>query len=278
MTAQVHSVPVDVPAAPCEVAVGRAHPRLRGLVLGYSGFRSGIRAPIAHRLLALSYTTVIVDFDSPCGLVTGPRAGATTHGDTAWGHGVSVGLTPDGVAALFGLPMSELTGATVPLSRLLGPRATELPGRLAAEPSWRARYGLLDAVLAESLRAAGTGPAPVVAEAWRRLQRPGPVRVGELAEELGTTRRRLERGFRAHIGLAPKAVARIARFQRAAAQVGLGVPLSAAAAGNGYADQPHLTREIRALAGVTPVQLRALFRHEPLPGAHSFKTGVRAPA
>ncbi|MEV4345676.1 AraC family transcriptional regulator [Actinoplanes sp. NPDC049596] len=274
MVAQVHSVPVESPAAACEVAVGAAHPRLLRHVVGYAGFRSGTREPVAHRLLALAYTTLVIDFDSPSGLVTGPRAEATAWGDSMWGHGVSVGLTPAGVAALLGVPMGELAGETVPLADLIGARATELPGRLAAEPSWAARYKLLDMLLGGVLGPGrafwaadvprATGPDRAVMVAWRRLQRTGAPRIGEVAAELGVSRRNLERGFRRDVGLSPGSVARISRFQRVAGQFGRGMALSAAAADSGYADQAHLTREVRALAGVTPTQLRSLFQHEPL--------------
>ncbi|MEU8818899.1 helix-turn-helix domain-containing protein [Actinoplanes sp. NPDC048796] len=285
MREQVHSVPVGVPVAACEVAVGRPDCRLRGHVIGYSGFRSGARAPIAHRLLAVSSATLIIDFGSASGLVTGPRSEHTTDGDTTWGHGVSVGLTPAGVAALLGVPMGELAGETVALSELMGPNATRLPSRLAAAPDWAARWELLDLILGGALgleapaqgssavpapRAAG--PDPAVVWAWRRLQEAGAPRVEAVAGEVGRGRRRLEREFRRDVGLSPGQVARIARFQRAAAQLGGGAAPAAVAAGNGYADQSHLTREMRVLAGVTPGELRVLFEEA---GARLFKTGGR---
>ncbi|MFF5083876.1 helix-turn-helix domain-containing protein [Actinoplanes sp. NPDC000266] len=271
MTGQVHSVPLDVPALPCEVVVGRSRPALRGLVTGYSGFRSGTRAPVAHRLLALPSATLIIDFASPSGIVTGPRAQAATGGDTTWGEGVSAGLTPAGVAALSGLPMGELAGATVPLSALLGPYATELPGRLAAQPGWESRFDLLEAALGAVFRSRRAGVDRAVAQAWRRLQEDGAPRAGDVAAGLGVTRRWLERAFRRDVGVSPGQVRRIARFQRAAGQFGRGTELSVAAAGNGYVDQAHLSREVRALAGLTPAELRVLFQEA---GAHLYKTGA----
>ncbi|WP_308036520.1 helix-turn-helix domain-containing protein [Actinoplanes sp. DH11] len=88
----------------------------------------------------------------------------------------------------------------------------------------------------------------------------GRVRVGAVAAALGVGRRRLESEFRREIGLTPVAVARIARFQRATNSLAAGTELHRVAADTGYADQPHLTREVRAMSGLTPAVLRATLR------------------
>ncbi|MGH3253004.1 MAG: helix-turn-helix domain-containing protein [Trebonia sp.] len=80
-------------------------------------------------------------------------------------------------------------------------------------------------------------------------------------------RRRLEAGFAREIGLTPKTVARIARFQDAVQVLAAPPGTFAAAAARGYADQPHFNREIRAMAGITPSELRALVQYTgKLPG------------
>lgn len=275
MGAQIHSVPAEVAAGPCEVAVRAPHPRLRPYVLGFSGFRACAGRPIEHLLLPLAAPTLIVDFDSPSGLVTGARETATSRGETTWGHGVSAGLTPLGAAALFGLPMREVIGA-VPLADLLGRAVTSLPGRLGACAGWAERFELLEAVLTARLSDAGPTPDRVVSAAWWRLQRAGSPTVGALAEELGVTRRRLERGFRQHLGLSPATVARIARFQRVVDRLGSGAAPSRAAADSGFADHSHLARETRAMAGLTPTGLAAFLRTPPIMVSHSFKTGGHA--
>ena len=54
----------------------------------------------------------------------------------------------------------------------------------------------------------------------------------------------------AAFGYGPKTLARILRFQRALALARAGTPLAEVAVRSGYADQAHLAREVRALAGV----------------------------
>ncbi|MEQ1503933.1 MAG: helix-turn-helix domain-containing protein [Myxococcota bacterium] len=76
--------------------------------------------------------------------------------------------------------------------------------------------------------------------------------VGALADGLGTSDRSLRRAFAATVGLSPRAVGRVLRFQRALAAITAGRPLAEVAYTCGYADQAHLSREVRALAGAPP--------------------------
>jgi AraC-like DNA-binding protein len=75
------------------------------------------------------------------------------------------------------------------------------------------------------------------------------------ADRLGWTERSLHRRCLAAFGYGPAVLRRVLRFRRAAALLQDGVPIAEAAAEAGYADQPHLSREVRALAGVAPSRL-----------------------
>ena len=68
--------------------------------------------------------------------------------------------------------------------------------------------------------------------------------------------RELQRACRRWLGLSPKAFLRIERVWAARAEIRAGAALATVAADLGYADQAHLTREVRALLGVTPRDLR----------------------
>lgn len=73
----------------------------------------------------------------------------------------------------------------------------------------------------------------------------------------GVGLRQLERDFKRCLGLAPSGCARLVQVQRAAAALLGGASLAQAATGCGFADQPHMTRAFRRIAGVTPGALRA---------------------
>jgi AraC-like DNA-binding protein len=147
-----------------------------------------------------------------------------------------------------------------------GARPVVRPGEQSKDvrDRWE-QVAVLDSVLggwaASARRQAHAGARPAVDEAWRQIHRGGAMTVAALSRRLGVGRRGLERGFRDEFGLPPGSVGRIVRFQRAVGLLAGGADLAVAAAESGFADQPHLNRETRALAGTTPGELRAIFQY-----------------
>lgn len=89
----------------------------------------------------------------------------------------------------------------------------------------------------------------------------GSLEVAELCAELDVSPRRLERLFRAHVGVAPKRVASIIRVRKVVEAVETCMPLTLVALRLGYADQAHMSREVRRVLGTTPGALLAERRH-----------------
>jgi AraC-like DNA-binding protein len=190
-------------------------------------------------------------------LVAGPDRDAWMSelrpGETVVGLRLRPGL---GGPAL-GMPASELRNARVDVADLWGPRGAELAGRVGdAESPDARRRALTEAVLARMAEV--ETPDPIVSAAVSRLGLPGS-RVGLLGEALGIGERQLLRRFDAAVGYGPKLLDRILRFQRfvarAPAIAGGEEELARVAAELGYADQPHLSRDCKALSGLSPAQL-----------------------
>ncbi len=260
------------PDGPFWWAVRGPDPRLSPYVHRYGDFHERCDGPRLRRELPGGELVVIVDLGD--GWTVGQGATPRTrmgsfagglHDGPAWaGHDgrarcLQIDLTPLGARALLGVPPGELAHRVVALEDLLGAEAPRLAERLAAAGGPTARFALLDALL---LRRAADVPAPRpdVAWAWRRLVASGgAVAVETLRGELGCSRRHLAARFREEIGLGPKALGRVLRFQRALELLEQAPERSLAdvALACGYADQPHFNREVRALAGTTPSALRA---------------------
>jgi AraC-like DNA-binding protein len=250
-----------------EVQRRRPHRRLRGHVLSYTGYAECTSAPMRRMEVPTTVIPLIISL-GPSLLVNGVRhesfaagideAVAVTEyaGDQL---GLQVDVSPLGARRLLGLPMAEVARQVVPLETLVGKHFGQLVERLTEATDWEARFALLDAVLLARLARAAP-VAPELEHAWARLRScGGAVTVTELAGETGWSRRHLTARFSAEVGLAPKTVARIMRFERVTstlrAQRGAG--LAQIAYDCGYADQAHLNRDFRAFAGTTPTDFVA---------------------
>ena len=87
---------------------------------------------------------------------------------------------------------------------------------------------------------------------------PGLLRVGELAERLGTSERTLQRLAARYVGLGPAALIRRRRLQEAAERIRADpdADLASLAAELGYTDQAHLTNEFTRVLGLSPAGYR----------------------
>jgi AraC-like DNA-binding protein len=195
-------------------------------------------------------------------LVTGPRTGHALELLAPGTTVVGVRFRPGAAPALLGMPASELVDVATPADDVLatGPLAE----RIASAPSSWEAAGELERFLLARLRDA-PAPDPLIAEAVRRLLWRAN-EVTDLTTALYISERQLRRRSTDAIGLAPKAVHRILRFQGflalAHGREPFGPDLAQLAAEAGYADQPHLARESLRLAGLTPRELlRESARH-----------------
>ncbi|WP_396595589.1 AraC family transcriptional regulator [Brevundimonas sp. R86498] len=96
-------------------------------------------------------------------------------------------------------------------------------------------------------------------QALRDLCRQPGLEVQDLARIVGVHPVSLARRYRRHFGISPATAIRRARVDRAVGDLAVGMDLAELAARGGYADQSHLTREFRALYGLTPGRYRAAF-------------------
>ena len=133
-------------------------------------------------------------------------------------HIRGIRLRPEAVATVLDVPAEELRNRAVPFDGRLD---------LTADPPDRVRAAL------------------------RALARST---VDQAAADVGLSGRQLRRLLLHEVGLGPKAFQRVVRLQRFLTHGG---PLATAAIEAGYADQPHLTREVTRLCGLPPAALLA---------------------
>ncbi len=241
------------------------HPALRRDIRTLTGWYERTDGPLRRRELPGGRIVLVVSFGPrmdvdgrtftsfAAGLYDAP---ALTEHD-GFGYGIQSYMTPLGARRFFGMPMGEITSQTVELEDLIGPAAGELAERLAETPDWGARIDLFERAIAERVLAAPPVD-PRLEWAWERLlESDGAAPIGELAAELGWSRRHLAVRFRSELGMTPKALARLLRFERAAKRLRAGDELADLALDAGYYDQAHFNRDFRAFAGTTPTDYLA---------------------
>ncbi|MFD5785105.1 DUF6597 domain-containing transcriptional factor [Streptomyces sp. NPDC127037] len=178
-------------------------------------------------------------------LVAGPdtRTAPATGTGGSW---AGIRFAPGAAPALLGVPADALRDLRVPLAALWpGHAVRRLTERVAeaADPAAALEDIALD-------RAARTEPPdPVMRAVATRLEAGGSV--ADAAHSAGLGTRQLHRRSLTAFGYGPKTLARVLRLQRALALVGSGLPYADAALAAGCADQAHLARDMRDLAGTT---------------------------
>lgn len=252
-------------------------PELAALV-ACSWLREAPAEPSVQRVLPDACVDVVWVRGRPL-MVAGPATAPVLAELPAGARVLGVRFRVGAAGAALGLPAAELLDLHVPLRDLWGSAADRIEERLLARPHFP---------LAELARAvAAREPAgfdPLVRAAAVRLARTDPT-LPELGASLGVGERQLRRRFADAVGYPPKTLQRVLRFQRflrlAAAGAGReqengGVARLAADAG--YADQAHLTREVRRLGGLPPAALLAAGAGPAGEMSDSFKTQPPVPA
>jgi AraC-like DNA-binding protein len=185
----------------------------------------------------------------------GPLTTATYQEIPAGGTVVGVRLRPGVLGGLVGMPADEFVDQDIAGADIWrdAARLTDVLGEAATPGAALAR---LQSFLARSADEVD----PLVHEAVRNLMPWHGSGTAALPALLSISERQLRRRCRAAVGLGPKELHRILRFQGFVARVqasidqwgALDADLARWAVEVGYHDQAHLTRECRRLSGVTP--------------------------
>lgn len=179
-------------------------------------------------------------------LVAGPDTGPHPAGEVPGGAFAGIRLAPGTAPALIGVPAHALRDRRVELADLWPARTVRRASGLV-EAYGDARAGL--EALARTRAAEAGAPDPLAAEVVARL-RAGEA-VAAIARAAGIGERQLHRRSLDAFGYGPRTLGRILRLRRALALARAGRPFAEVACLAGYADQAHLSREVRTLAGTT---------------------------
>ncbi|MFY0449631.1 helix-turn-helix domain-containing protein [Xanthomonas codiaei] len=180
--------------------------------------------------------------------VAGPDHAATMACVDAGNVLTGVRLTAGAAAGVLGIPLHHIADQRVALDALWGRHAGDWRQQL------RDGADAVQTLHALCLQRA----APVdrqMAFTFAQLAGPAAPRLPVLCASLEISERQLRRRCHAAFGYGPKTLERILRLQRFLRLAGSQPTLTAAALEAGYGDAPHLVRDARQLAGLSPREL-----------------------
>lgn len=174
--------------------------------------------------------------------VAGPDTTAHLSWSPAGRRFTAVRFAPGTAPAVLGVAASEVRDQRVPLRDLWPVRRVRRLTEALDDASDRA------ALLESALLAVDRAPDPLASHVLARLRAGSSV--AGIASEAGLSERQLHRRSLALYGYGLKTLSRILRLNGALDLARRGTAFATVAATAGYADQAHLAREVRALAGV----------------------------
>lgn len=246
-----------------ELAFAAPPAPLAGFVRDYTGWIDRSGAPVSMRALPSGNIPLIIYFEGRAGdhdaFTAGLHDTAAIVTSSGRAGGVQANLTTLGARLFFDRPLADFANCTVSLHDVFGASIARLQDELHDARTWEARFALLDREIASRIHQAAGVPREI-AWAWQELSRTaGRTRVLDLSRAIGWSDRHFARQFENHIGVTPKAFARVLRFGRAVRALSRegDASLAGVALDCGYYDQAHFTRDFREFAGVTPTELLA---------------------
>jgi AraC-like DNA-binding protein len=209
-----------------------------------------------QRVLPDSCTDIVWVGESPP-FVVGPMTQSALAVSPAGTTLVGLRLRPAVAARVFGVAAHELADRHVPLDQVW-PRdaVADASNRVIEQRDTVGRVRVAQSLLAR-FRHSFRGADPLVQHAVSLLYPGRDQRIERLARTVGVSERQLRRRFVDSVGYSPKLFQRILRFQRllTLAKQDESARLDQLALLAGYADQPHMTRDVGEFAGVTPCVL-----------------------
>ena len=166
----------------------------------------------------------------------------------------SVRFHPYGFLPLTSIPIKEMENTAVPLERLFDRDGKDIEEKILNAHSVQERINLIEIFLLNRLERADAINNIVRTTVDKVLTGNGQLSINELSGQINVNRRQLERKFHLAIGLSPKKLSKIIRFQAALNNLLTkgSTTFTSLAYENDYYDQAHFIKDFKEFVGVTP--------------------------
>lgn len=176
----------------------------------------------------------------------------------ATGKGKSFGIwfTPHGFSKFSNIPVNEFTNNTIPLELVFPQSFIDTVGDYLTHHNIADLLNFLNGYFEKSVVSTSLRLKEQIAgySSERLLNNQEETDLNSLAKTCNVSQRYLQKIFRESIGVPPKQLQRISRFQKALQQMTESpeMPLTSVTYDAGYYDQSHFVREFKAFTGFKP--------------------------
>ena len=166
---------------------------------------------------------------------------------------------PDGFIPFSTMEIKMMDNRAVSLEQLYGEQGKTLELDVLSAATTKKRIEKVEGFLVSKLRSPEGVDALAKSSVDLLLRSKGQVTIDSLAEQLQSSRRQLERKFVTTIGLSPKQLSKIIRFQSTLKMMEQKhfTSLTALAHNGGYFDQAHFIKDFKEFTGLSPKQFYA---------------------
>lgn len=161
---------------------------------------------------------------------------------------------PGGLQRFIDFEVGQLTGITKSVTEIWGEKGTKLELEMLAADSDTARIGILEEFLSGRLAHSRRHDTDTEYCVNKIVASNGTAAIEDIASERRIGKRQLERKFIAAVGLPPKMLARILRFQHTLQLIEnhAFVSFTQVAYDGGFYDQAHFIKDFRQFTGLNP--------------------------
>ena len=170
---------------------------------------------------------------------------------------IGIRFHPWGAFPFFGAPLREFAGKILSLDQVSSKFCQQLQAQIGEPSSLKVRISKLEKLLTAKLQDSTKLDARIEYAARLALELRGLVSVSSLSRVTGIGTRQLERKFRQEVGISPKSLCRVLRFQEVFRSLDRypARQWASIAVACGYYDQAHLIRDFEQFAGEAPTAL-----------------------
>ncbi|MEM8860382.1 MAG: helix-turn-helix transcriptional regulator [Chloroflexota bacterium] len=167
---------------------------------------------------------------------------------------VGVRFKPGGAYPFLGLPILEITDYVLDLDHLWGPFAAELRERLMYLNTVADQFSLLEKILMSRLKDDRSSIPAVDFAISNIFSAGGNLSLRDLSHDIGISQKHLNHQFKKTVGVSPKQLSRIVKFQHVLNQINPAVQIdwSEIAYDCHYYDQSHFNRDFASFTGMSP--------------------------